>query len=507
MLKKNNKEKTIKEFENDKGEMAFNIIPNVSDKVLDYMEEKFIITKIIEDSFETRKKYNTDINNNLIILSGVQSRMKQQFSISEMGLALTSKNIINNIGFNLSYSPKDSLLKESNTRAWLEKFEQEEIKELTKDVRKTGKVVIDSQILKFNNYFIEYTNKLNGILMEKANLYCNIHIFDCSILDVNLDNKFYEGSTTTYKNGKKLRGYKTGILRGILPDGGFIEEINMDTAKVHDLEMSRDFLLKSKHLKKGDHLLMDRGFLDISFFRDLIRKCIFIIIPVKKNMEIYEEAVRQAKQLNEKDWVKHPNEDREGQSIALIKSLEMAWLPSNEKNKKPDKIKLDYAINGCVIRFDIAKNKDVLSDEEIISTDGKYAYACIITNDISLDCNDIIRMYEMRSEIEEDFRQLKDFWGLNMYKSTKYHIISFIIMVSLIAYNFYQIYINSDEGKEYIGKNFIVQERHGLYITKNVRTAIVTEHYFGIFELDELLDIYTEFSIKHRKTLKEFLAE
>ena len=92
----------------------------------------------------------------------------------------------------------------------------------------------------------------------------------------------------------------------------------------------------------------------------------------------------------------------------------------------------------------------------------------------------MIKLYEIRTEIEEDFRQLKDFWGLNNYKSIKYNIIIFIIMVSLLEYNFYQLFKESEEGKEYIGKSLIVKERQGLYIVKDVRTAIFTEHYFSM---------------------------
>ena len=73
-----------------------------------------------------------------------------------------------------------------------------------------------------------------------------IHIY-CSILDVNLDNANYEGSSITYKGGKKLRGYKIGVLRGITPNGGVIEEVCMSTAKKHDLDMSKEMILNTKY--------------------------------------------------------------------------------------------------------------------------------------------------------------------------------------------------------------------------------------------------------------------
>ena len=486
MIKINNKERVIEEINENMVENTFNIIPNLSDKVLDFNEENYNISELIDSKFEDKRKYKSNISSSLLVLSGVQSRMKQHFSISELPLALTSKKIIEKINVNIAYDEKDSLLKESNIRSWLDKYKETE----------NDKIV-------FNNYFIKYFNQFNKLYLEKTEIKSNIHTLDCSILSVNLDNSNYEGSSTTYKGGEKLRGYKISVLRGITPNSGVIEEICMSTAKTHDLTMSKDMVLNSDYLKSDDYLLMDRGFLDIDFFKALTKKGIKVIIPAKKNMEIYIEALANAKKNNV--WEKHPNSKRKGQDINLIKGLESSWLSDNDKFKKPENLKLDYSINCCVIRFEKAKNKDVLTDEEIISADEKYAYACIMTNDVNLSCAEIIRLYETRPEIEEDFRQLKDFWGLNHYKSTKYNVISFVILISLLGYNFYQVYKESDKGKEYIGKSLIVQERHGLYIVKGVRTAIVTKHYFGIFEQDELLDLYADLNKEKRELIKKYL--
>ena len=278
----------------------------------------------------------------------------------------------------------------------------------------------------------------------------------------------------------------------------------MSTAKTHDFEMSKDMIVNSTYLKTGDYLLEDRGFLDILMIRQLHNKGVFVIVPAKKNMEIYQAAINNVKNNNE--WQTHPNNNRKGQDITLVKNMEMFWLSESDKRKKQENIKLNYSLNCCVIRFEKDKNKNLLTDEEIISNDDKYAYACIITNDTSLSCAEIIRLYEQRPEIEEDFRQLKDFWGLNSYNSTKYHVISFIIMISLIGYNFYQVYKESEEGKEYIGKSLIVEEKHGLYVVKGVRTAIITEHYFGIFNQDELLDLYADLDKNKRELIKQYLT-
>lgn len=486
MIKVSNMERTIEELNENMVENVFNIIPNISDKVLDYNEKNFHICDLINNNFIDKRKYSSEITPALLVLSGVQSRMKQQFSISELPLALTSKEVIESTKINLSYDSGESLLKESNIRAILGKYEQN-----------------DKEKIEFNNDFIKFFNSVNKSYLNAANISCNIHVVDCSVLDVNIDNENYEGSSITHKGGKKLRGYKIGMIRGVTNNGGVVEEVCMSTAKDHDVNMIDEMLRNSKYFKSDDFVMLDRGFLDIELFKSLTKKGLKVIIPARKNMEISIEAKRLAIENNK--WVKHPNPKRHGQDITLVSGLEGCWLSEKDRLKKPEKLELEYKINTCVIRFDKKKNKDIIEDE-ILLEDEEYAYAVIMTNDDSLSCGEIIRMYEMRPEIEEDFRQLKDFWGLNMYRSTRYHIISFITILSLLGYNLYKVYTESEEGSKYIGKSLIVEERHGLYIVKNVRTAIVTKHYFYIFKEDELLDLYADLDKNKRMLIKQYLT-
>ncbi len=489
MIRTLNKEKVIQIITKEDFEYinAFNIVPNLSDKIIDYHVKNYDFIDIINKNIEDKRKYKSNIPMSVLIMSGIQARMKQQFSINELSLAITSEEAIQKLGINIEYNPKNSLIKEANVRAILNKYSQKKDEEIN-----------------FNNDFINSFNKITSSYLSKTNITSNIHILDCSVLDVNIENSNYEGSTITFKGGEHLRGYKIGVLRGVTSNGGVIEEICMSTAKTHDLEMSDEMILNSEYLKEGDYLLKDRGFLDIEIFRKLIKKGIKVIVPSKKNMEIYLAAINAAKEKNE--WNKHPNKKRKGQEITLIKDLEMFWLTKNDKNKKPGKLKIDYKINATVIKFEKELNKEILNDEEIISSDDKYAYAVILTNDINLSAEEIIRLYEIRPEIEEDFRQLKDFWGLNTYYSTKYTVISFVIMVSLLGYNLYQMYKECEEGKAYIGKNFIIEERHGLYIVKGVRTALIIDDYFATFTQDELLDLYVLLSKENRELLKKCLV-
>ena len=354
--------------------------------------------------------------------------MKQLYAISELPLAITSQEIIEKLGINIEYHPKDGLLKESSIRAFLERYKQEK-----------------DQPLEFQNEFIKSFNQMNKELLKKAKLTSDIHVLDCTICEVNLNNENYEGSTETYKGGEKLRGYKLGVLRGFGPNSGFIEEIVMNTAKPHDLKMSKNMILEFEYLKPGDDLIEDRVFLNIKMIRKLFKKGVNVTIPAKKNMEIHTAAVTEVVSKNE--WKKHPNPKRKGQDITLVSNLEMFWLDEKDKEKKPENIHLEYSMHAAVIRFKKKLNRSILTDAEILKEDDQYAYAVILTTHPTRSAEEIIKLYEFRPEIEEDFRQLKDFWGLTEYRSTQYHIISFVIMVSLLGYNLYQLYKESEEGK------------------------------------------------------------
>ncbi|WP_222428025.1 transposase [Sporomusa sp. KB1] len=68
------------------------------------------------------------------------------------------------------------------------------------------------------------------------------------------------------------------------------------------------------------------------------------------------------------------------------------------------------------------------------------------TTDLYKTARQILQVYEIRPEIEEDFRQLKDFWKLKDFKSTKFNYITFYIVMTLLGYLYFQVFKNIDEG-------------------------------------------------------------
>ena len=164
-------------------------------------------------------------------------------------------------------------------------------------------------------------------------------------------------------------------------------------------------------LKPGDILINDRGFLS----RELInylksKRGVDTYIPLRRDMDAYQEAVCIAKTNN--NWKPHPNRKRKNQKIAIVPDLGMYW----ESNSPID----DVSFNACVVW-------DMDSD----------AYFVFITTDLTASARDIITTYELRPEIEEDYRQLKDFWKIEDFKSTKINVILFHVVCVLFGYLFF----------------------------------------------------------------------
>jgi len=53
----------------------------------------------------------------------------------------------------------------------------------------------------------------------------DIHVLDCTELEVELNNSNFEGSEVISDENGRRRGYKLSTLRGIIRDSGILEEV------------------------------------------------------------------------------------------------------------------------------------------------------------------------------------------------------------------------------------------------------------------------------------------
>ncbi len=398
--------------------------------------------------FADRRRHNSFVPFHLIITLAIAAKMKIHSSLSDIPYAITDHRLLAELGYNIVSSDKD-FFTEGTIRYLLGKYSNEEL--------------------------IAYYNEVvQKHIMPLKNIEPCIHILDCTKIEVNFENENYENSSIAIdRKGKKMRGYKLSSLRGLYNGTGIIEEIRFGTAATHDLALSEEMLKTTACLHEGDTLINDRGFLSRHLLNFLkMKRGVDTYVPLRKNMVAYHEAIAIATKENR--WLKHPNKNRPNQKIALVRHL-TGWHSED--------IQEDVLINACVV-WDCKDNNHMV----------------VVTTNMNATAKEIISTYEIRPEIEEDFRQLKDFWKLEDFKSTKYNVIGFHIICVLLGYLFYQLYINSEVGYEYLGKSLPVVLKN--YKCKSLNHLVL---YGGCYFCSMSLKEFFEFRDSCSQNIKEYL--
>ena len=399
----------------------------------------------LKNGIPDKRAHNTIIPFDLIWVLSIAAKMKTHTALSDIPHAISDQRLLSKLGYGMISDDHEGLgtdlMRESSLRYLLGKYSAKE--------------------------FVDYYNTVyQDHIAPKLDISPNIHILDCTDLEVNIDNPNYEKSgISVSKHGGHARGYKMATIRGIYQDTGVIEEIRCGAINTHDYALSEEMVRTSKVLKPGDIFINDRGFIsrELMNYIKTIRG-VDTYVPLKKNMEAYKYAVEEASS-NQK-WYSHPNRKRTKQKIAFVSNIGTDWVSSSPKN--------DVPINSCVVW-------DTEADE----------YFVFVTTDITKSAKEIIKTYELRPEVEEDYRQLKDFWGIEDFKSTKVNVIAFHVVCTLFGYLFFQLYKTTDEGSQYAGKSLPVVLKG--YQPKVQRYMVVyVKDMFGIFPLVEFMDIYAK---------------
>lgn len=438
----------------DAAEMSF---PNLIDDILLTMKKQGL-TDFLSASLPDKRSGNKHIPFDILLCLAVVAKLKLKTSLTDVPFAVTEAELLAELGWNIWDNERDineGLFSESVMRKLLAKYTS------------------DEWISFYNTYVQKY-------LMKNLDAQPCIHILDCTKIPVNLDNENYENSSVVKTDGETARGYKLGVLRGVLGDSGIVEETVFGTLKTHDMEHCREMLRKTSCFHENDILINDRGFLsrEMTNYLKTVRK-VDTYIPARENMAVYQDAVALA--VASGKWQKHPNRKRKGQEVQLVTGLGPLW-----ESGEPEK---DVPINACVVHDKKTKK-----------------FFVFMTTDTARTARQIVNTYELRPEIEEDFRQMKDFWKLEDFKSTKYNYITYHIVMTLVGYLYFQVYKNLDEGKPYAGKSLPVVVKN-YKETRPKAVIIYVGQYFGIFSFLEFLQLYAECTLEVRQLLDPILAK
>lgn len=444
--------------------------PNMIDAIIMQMHREGYI-EALEMAFEEKRDDNAQIPLRFMLALSIAAKMKLHMSMTDIPYAITEAETLSELGYNIWDSEQtvnQGMMSDGSIRSMLDKYEKDEL------------------IASYNAY-------LRDCAMKRAGISPDIHILDCTKVEVNIDNENYEGAEVIQDGDGVHRGYKLAVLRGITADTGIIEEVRLTGMRTHDLTACRDMVIESPLLKHGDILINDRGFISREFMNQLkTQKGVDTYIPLKKNMEAYEQAVTIAK--SEDKWQKHPNKKRTNQRITLVRSLGGFW-----RGEKPGE---DVDFNACVVHS-VEKVKDKRGKETAETRDEYYLF---ITTDTDKTAKQIISTYELRPEIEEDFRQIKDFWKLEDFRTRKLKYITFHIAMVLLGYVFFQLYRLSDEGKPCVGRSLPVMLKN--YKQPDVQKSVIiyVGQYFAVFGFLEFIQLYSSCDADVRSRLDGVLA-
>jgi len=268
-------------------------------------------------------------------------------------------------------------------------------------------------------------------------------------------------------------------LRTLLDSAGLLSQVALSAIQVHDVALCRPLLEQTPVLRAGDLLLEDRGFIDGATLTHLKRKRrVDVIMPLKANMLATQEAIQLAEMADQ--WEPHPS--RNDQSIAWVRNVKHGWA------------ECDVPLNAGVIRF---WNKKKKRTDHIV----------LVTTDLKLNASWIVRHYEERPEIEQDYQQMKSGgWQLNKLSSTCYSEIVFYVLTVVLSYSLYHLFANTQAGARFADKT---RQAIAFEQLRTQRTHIIVYagDYFEIFETLSFVQMVLQLAPPIQEKLRVWLAE
>jgi hypothetical protein len=307
-----------------------------------------------------------------------------------------------------------------------------------------------------------------------------IHILDTTQVEVPLETGTYEcRGVVKNDDGTYARGYKLATLRTLLDSAGVLTQVALSAIQVHDVAVCRPLLTQAPVLRAGDLLLEDRGFIDGATLSELKRtRKVDVIVPLKANMLATQEAIQLAEMADR--WDAHPS--RAEQRIAWVRGVEHMW---------PE---CQVPLNACVIRFWNTKKK---------RTD----HIVLVTTDQELSASWIVRHYEERPEIEQDYEQMKSGgWQLKKLSSTRYSEIVFYVLTVVLSYSLYHLFANTRAGARFADKT---RQAIAFEQLRTQRTHIIVYAggYFEIFETLRFVQMVLQLPATVQEQLHTWLSE
>lgn len=262
------------------------------------------------------------------------------------------------------------------------------------------------------------------------------------------------------------RCYKLVSLLYVAPDRNSFLRVAMRLLPGNEHECPVLYDLVDRFVEQvGDdvirRLILDRGFLDGERIAHCKRKHgIDILIPVRRDMDIYQDALGLLK-LNETPFEEYRPPPRE--------PVDPPRLPHSPERVRKRELKRRKTLDARKADLPPPPPREVLVRSEVAGLQGLRSWSScsvplnvIVNRDVFadghtaqwmlLDTKPLTRAdgprerrgeYAIRTEIEEGHRQHKCFWDLARFTSRDFSLVLNQILFSLLAYNLLQIFLRS----------------------------------------------------------------
>ncbi len=166
-------------------------------------------------------------------------------------------------------------------------------------------------------------------------------------------------------------------------------------------------------------LLIDRGFVDGPFVTWCKREQnIDVLLPLKSNMAIVADAAGLAGQ-SDHPWTPLRMTAKEEQTLACKEAAVCEELTSWE---------------NCAVPLTVVLIRETKRDGTI----AQWALAATLRGRTA---QHLVDRYQLRSQIEERYDQLKNAWGMTRFTSTAFALVTAHVVFTLLAYSLLQLYL------------------------------------------------------------------
>ena len=259
-------------------------------------------------------------------------------------------------------------------------------------------------------------------------------------------------------------------------------------------------------------LILDRGFLDGKSISTCKKDYgIDVLIPVRRNMDIYEDAMALFK-LPDVSWVCLQEPVVETQNLprprpkAIVtrekkRQETIERLKQQEPLPPPEKaiVKREAATIGefrswssCTVPLSVVANRETYADGH------QKTWLLIDTKEVE-DPSEASKEYHLRTTIEERHRQLKCFIDLTKFTSRAFSMVVNQVVFIMLSYNLLQLYLLR-RGRRELNNKTLPHIRQQLLPSDN-HIIVYFENYYGLFTPIEYTHIIASLKDKPRKKI------